>query len=90
MNITEIKGKHSTEDKIIMIETKSKEAILLEDLKNIIRAFTKNELKRIRLPNVRKEIILGERPFLFEGVIKKIIEEEKTKELKIINENETT
>lgn len=74
MLITRVPGTHSEEDEIILVTTEVEEPILLEDVFRLVSAFAENELKRIRAPPVRQEIIDGVRPFMFEDKLIKVIE----------------
>lgn len=81
MDITKIPGRHSEKDEIIIISA-NKEALTLEQLFELIYLFSTNELNRIRIPYVRKQIINGEKPFFFEQQIINTIETAKAEALK--------
>ena len=71
-------GKHTERDRIILVNG---EAITLKDFHKILKEFTLNELRRIRIDLVRADIIRGLRPFMFVEEMKKTIEEAKDQEL---------
>jgi len=83
VEIRKVKGKHSERDQIIII-TGGDEAILLDDVTELVYTFSLNELRRIRISSVREQIIHGEREFMFETIIKKAIEKAKREELENI------
>ena len=74
MDIELVDGKHSKDDKIILVTTQVQEPIMLRDLFHLIEEFAKNELRRIRVDRVREEIKQGKRPFLFQKAINKVID----------------
>ena len=82
MEIKKIQGSHTPDDRLILITTEKEEAIKIRDVYDIVEAFARNELARIRVPFVRYEIIYGERPFMFEDLIKSVFTKVKKEMLK--------
>ena len=78
MLIEKVKGTHSEEDKLILVTT-YREPIRLSDIFLLIELFAENEFKRIQSSKLKKDILNGICPFLFEDKIEEIINRVKSK-----------
>lgn len=83
-------GTHSKRDEKIFISSDDEGVLLaplLEDIFKLIYDFTLNELRRIRVPKVRQEIIEGKRKFFFEEKINESILSAKKQALEELKED---